>query len=193
MFYPPSWAPKLNDNDIPDDISLGEFVFNDKYRPHKCDASPAPFINSIDGAAYSVHETQERIEWLAAGLASELGIQNGQGDEWDRVVSIFAVNNVSLVFSGLSNQYNTHAVVLDLQPLALMGNSSLQWCSGPGQCGIPGIGTRISAQGLEIKMPIHQCISSRDSPRSGQDSGNTCITSLSSPYPGLLDSSTVIE
>lgn len=94
VFYPPAWAPKLNDNDIPDDISLGDFVFNDQYRPRKCDDSPSPFIESVDGETYSVREIQQRVEWLAAGLASQLQFDGITNNVWDRVVSIFAVNNV---------------------------------------------------------------------------------------------------
>ena len=95
VFYPPPWAPKLNDNDIPDNVSLEDFVFDDRYRPRKCKESPPPFIESVDGTLYTLRETQQRIEWLAAGLASQLQIKDDVGDVWDRVVSIFAVNSVS--------------------------------------------------------------------------------------------------
>ena len=97
VFLPPAWAPKLNDNDIPDDISLGDFVFSDRYRPRKCQDSPAPFIASVDGASYNVEETRQRIEWLATGLADRLQLKDTTGSEWNRVVSIFAVNNVSRI------------------------------------------------------------------------------------------------
>ena len=94
-FHAPPWAPKVTDADIPDDISLTDFVFNDGFRPHKCDDSPKPFVDSIDGLGYGVHETRQRIEWLAAGLAAQLSIRTTTGDGFDRVVSVFAVNNVS--------------------------------------------------------------------------------------------------
>lgn len=90
----PSWLPKLTDTDIPDDNSLTDFVFNDALRPFKCDESPKPFVDSINGHGYGVHETRQRIEWLAAGLASHLKLSSSTGDEFSRVVSIFAVNNV---------------------------------------------------------------------------------------------------
>ena len=102
VFYPPSWAPKLTDADIPDDQPLSEFLFDDRLRPHKCQDSPSPFVDSIDGSGYSVQETRQRIEWLAAGLARQLGISDVTGDVWDRVVSVFAVNNVSDTTTRLS-------------------------------------------------------------------------------------------
>lgn len=94
-FYKPAWAPSLTDADIPDDISLSDFLFDDRFRPRRCKDSPKPFIDSVDGEGYDIPETRRRIEWLAAGLASKLGIDDTSGDAWQRVVGLFAVNNVS--------------------------------------------------------------------------------------------------
>ena len=93
-FYKTAWAPSLTDADIPDDVSLSDFLFDDNFRPRKCEDSPKPFIESVDGSGYDIAETRRRIEWLAAGLASKLGIDDISGDVWQRVVGLFAVNNV---------------------------------------------------------------------------------------------------
>jgi hypothetical protein len=87
--------PKLADGDIPDDVPLTDFVFNDVYRPYKCDESPTPFLDSINGIGFTVQKTRQRVEWLAAGLAAHLDIDTSSGDVFDRVVGVFAVNNVS--------------------------------------------------------------------------------------------------
>ena len=94
-FYRPSWVPTLSNPDIPDDIPLSDFLFGDQFRPRKCEDSPRPFIDSISGTGYDIPETRRRIEYLAAGLANQLGIANISGDVWQRVVGLFAVNNVS--------------------------------------------------------------------------------------------------
>lgn len=94
-FYRPSWAPSLSDADIPDDIPLSDFIFDDRFRTRKCRDSGLPFIDSVSGGGYSISETRRRIEWLAAGLANKLGIHDISGDVWQRVVGLFAVNNVS--------------------------------------------------------------------------------------------------
>ncbi|KAF4415773.1 phenylacetyl- ligase [Fusarium acutatum] len=94
LTYTPTWLPKLNDADIPDDICLTDFVFNDAHRPHSCAESPKPFVDSVDGFGYSVHETRQRIEWLAAGLAAHLNADVNPGEVFDRVVSVFALNNI---------------------------------------------------------------------------------------------------
>ena len=94
-FYRPSWVPTLTHADIPDDVSLSDFLFDDRLRPRKCEDSPQPFIDSISGTGYDIPETLRRIEYLAAGLANQLGIDNISGDVWQRVVGLFAVNNVS--------------------------------------------------------------------------------------------------
>ncbi|KAJ6437386.1 phenylacetyl- ligase protein [Purpureocillium lavendulum] len=93
-FHPPAWAPRLTDADIPDDICLADFLFDDRYRPRKCADSPSPFVDSVDGSGHGVRETRQRIDWLAAGLASQLSIKDVTGDHWSRVVSLFAVNNI---------------------------------------------------------------------------------------------------
>ncbi|KXX76423.1 4-coumarate--CoA ligase-like 7 [Madurella mycetomatis] len=92
-FYRTSWAPSLSDADIPDDISLSDFLFDDKLRPRKCEDSGQPFIDSVSGSGYGIPDIRRRIEWLAAGLASKLGIHDTSGDAWQRVVGLFAVNN----------------------------------------------------------------------------------------------------
>lgn len=94
-FYRPSWTPSLGDADIPDDIPLSDFLFDDRFRLRKCEDSGQPFIDSVSGSGYSIPETRRRIEWLAVGLASKLGIHDISGDVWQRVVGLFAVNNVS--------------------------------------------------------------------------------------------------
>ncbi|VUC27867.1 unnamed protein product [Clonostachys rosea] len=94
VFRAPSWAPQLSDAEIPDDQPLSDFLFDDELRPRKCADSPKPFIDSLDGSGSSIEETRKRIEWLAAGIASHLGIADTTGDVWDRVVSVFTVNNI---------------------------------------------------------------------------------------------------
>ncbi|CAG9986790.1 unnamed protein product [Clonostachys byssicola] len=94
VFRAPSWAPQLRDADIPDDQPLSDFLFDDRLRPRKCADCPTPFIDSLDGSGYSIEETRKRIEWLATGMASYLGITDTSGDVWDRVVSVFTVNNI---------------------------------------------------------------------------------------------------
>ncbi|CAM1511860.1 Fc.00g093730.m01.CDS01 [Cosmosporella sp. VM-42] len=93
VFYPPPWTPSLTDADIPDNVPLAQFLFDDQYRPRKCEDSPPPFIDSNSGTGHGVLEIQERIEWLATGLARQLGISDVSGDGLERVVSIFTVNN----------------------------------------------------------------------------------------------------
>lgn len=109
VFRAPSWAPQLSDTDIPDDQPLSDFLFDDELRPRKCAECPTPFIDSLDGSGCSIEETKKRIDWLAAGIANHLGITDTTGDVWDRVVSIFAVNNVRTQISLIKDSYNANA------------------------------------------------------------------------------------
>lgn len=144
-FYKPAWAPALADADIPDDLSVSHFLFDDRLRPRKCKDSPKPFIESVDGSGYDIAETQQRIEWLAAGIASRLGINDISGDVWKRVVGLFSVNNVSkslggspmsivLTFSRSTIPFllglHTDSMVLSRQPTSPSGYLSLPTSSG---------------------------------------------------------------
>jgi hypothetical protein len=67
--------------------------------------SRAPFICGLTGKSYSTLETKERVDYLARGLAKELGWQPNQGSEWDKVVGVFSVNAV---------RGETHRMILNL-------------------------------------------------------------------------------
>lgn len=39
-------------------------------------------------------DVKDRVEYLARGLAKELGFQPNKGNEWDKVIAVFSVNTV---------------------------------------------------------------------------------------------------
>lgn len=55
-----------------------------------------PFTCGATGKTYSTLEVKDRVDYLARGLAKELGFQPNQGTEWDKVIAVFSVNTVSL-------------------------------------------------------------------------------------------------
>ena len=59
-------------------------------------AESRPFFTcGISGQSYSPLEVKDRVEYLARGLADELGWQVNSGTEWDKVVGVFSANTVS--------------------------------------------------------------------------------------------------
>ncbi|KAL7934549.1 hypothetical protein V8C35DRAFT_326937 [Trichoderma chlorosporum] len=111
-FTTPSYIPKLP-FDPPDSISIHEFLFTngEKYGRHPIADSRPPFTCGITGKSYSAEEVKDRIEWLSAALASELGFEVDGGSEFDKVIGLFSVNTVDTMtiswaahrFSGVSS------------------------------------------------------------------------------------------
>jgi ribosome assembly protein SQT1 len=97
-FYPPAWVPKLP-FDPPDSISLFDFVFDEHYGRHPLGYSKPPFTCGLSGKTYSALDVRERTDYLARGLAKELGFHPNEGTEWDKVIAVFSLNTVSIHFS----------------------------------------------------------------------------------------------
>ncbi|EDU41677.1 long-chain-fatty-acid-CoA ligase [Pyrenophora tritici-repentis Pt-1C-BFP] len=95
-FYPPSWVPKLP-FDPPDSIPISEFILNDIYGRHPLGYSHNPFTCGLTGKTYTALEVQERVDYLARGLAKELGFDPNKGSEWDKVIAVFSVNTIDTV------------------------------------------------------------------------------------------------
>ncbi|KAH0524471.1 hypothetical protein TsFJ059_006975 [Trichoderma semiorbis] len=111
-FTTPSYIHKLP-FDPPDSIPIHEFLFNDedKYGRYPTADSRPPFTCGITGKSYSATEVKNRIEWLSAALASELGFEVNGGSEFDKVIGLFSVNTIDTMtvswaahrFSGVSS------------------------------------------------------------------------------------------
>lgn len=93
VFVPGSWLPPMPA--IPD-VSLPEFMFDEKY-------GRAPFATSLDpyqcGTSHRsimATEQKDRVEILARAIAFDLGWGVNEGSEFDKVAGIFALNTVSL-------------------------------------------------------------------------------------------------
>jgi len=91
-FHPPSHARALPD--IPDNISIETFMFDERYGRHPLGYSKDPFTDGISGRTYSALEVKERIDYLARALSKELGFSPNEGSEWDKVVACFSVNTI---------------------------------------------------------------------------------------------------
>ncbi|KAL7947427.1 hypothetical protein V8C42DRAFT_343374 [Trichoderma barbatum] len=111
-FTTPSYIPKLP-FDPPDSIPIHEFLFSDgdQYGRYPIAESRPPFTCGITGRSYPAAEAKNRIEWLSAALASELGFDVAVGSEFDKVIGLFSVNTIDTMtiswaahrFSGVSS------------------------------------------------------------------------------------------
>ncbi|CAH0015639.1 unnamed protein product [Clonostachys rhizophaga] len=92
-FKSPDWAPQLQ-GDIPDNVSVADFMLDPVYGRHALENSRPPFVCGISGKALSTLAVKDHVEQLASGLASELGWKVGQGNALDMVVCIYSLNTI---------------------------------------------------------------------------------------------------
>ncbi|CAO2653848.1 Nn.00g105810.m01.CDS01 [Neocucurbitaria sp. VM-36] len=92
-FQPPSWVPQLP-FDPPDSIPICDFMLEEHYGRHPLGYSNNPFTCGLTGKTYSSLEVRERVDYLARGLAKELGFHPNKGSEWEKVIAVFSVNTL---------------------------------------------------------------------------------------------------
>ncbi|KAA8567602.1 hypothetical protein EYC84_008077 [Monilinia fructicola] len=96
VFTPPSWVPEAPSN-LPDDISVSQFMLNEKYGRQSFKSSRNPFTCGISGKSYTVSQQAQRVELLARTLSKELGWQPNTGTEWEKVMGIFSLNTIDFM------------------------------------------------------------------------------------------------
>ncbi|RGP80661.1 putative phenylacetyl- ligase [Fusarium longipes] len=94
-FNPPSWAPQLPD--IPDSISVADFINTDKAGRKAFSGSKSPYTCGVTGQSRSAAEVAERVDLLARGLAKNVGFDPHDGTAWDRVVAVYALNTIDYI------------------------------------------------------------------------------------------------
>ncbi|CAI6302927.1 unnamed protein product [Periconia digitata] len=95
-FYAAPNHPKLP-FDPPDSITVGDFMLDENYGRHPLGYSRPMFTCGMTGKEYSALEVRERVDYLARGLAKELGWSPNSGSEWDKTIGVFSVNTLDTV------------------------------------------------------------------------------------------------
>ncbi|QPC70334.1 hypothetical protein HYE68_001086 [Fusarium pseudograminearum] len=110
-FNPPSWAPQLpstylrltlyptilTKTDIPDSISVADFINTDKAGRKAFSSSKNPYTCGVTGQSRSAAEVAQRVDFLARGLAKAVGFDAHDGTAWERVVAIYALNTIDYI------------------------------------------------------------------------------------------------
>jgi hypothetical protein len=167
-FRPPSWVPQLP-FDPPDSISIAEFMLEEHYGRHPLGYSRPMFTCGLTGKAYSALEVKERVDYLARGLAKELGWQPNKGSEWDKVIGVFSVNTVrkrgcsgSMVLTSTAGYHS-----------ARLGYASSRRHTDPRECGLQRRRARVPAEELACSLSVHLRPAAGDGKGSGQEVRNT--------------------
>jgi len=96
VFSSPDWASDIP-WEIPDSIPLGQFSLEGLARNSQPESTKPLLIDGISGKSYSRVELHERVEFLAGGLAKELGWSPNKGSPWEKVVAIYSLNTVRTI------------------------------------------------------------------------------------------------
>lgn len=95
VFLPPPWVPELPE--VSSDISIPEFMFDEKHGRAPISDSLDTYICGISGKKWTAQQQKENYEYVARALAKEFGWQVNSGSELDKVVGIFALNTIDVM------------------------------------------------------------------------------------------------
>ncbi|KAH7142096.1 hypothetical protein EDB81DRAFT_797868 [Dactylonectria macrodidyma] len=162
VFSPPSWVPKLP-IDLPDSISIAEFMSNDDYGRYPLAQARTPFVCGLTGKRYTAAEVVERENYLARAIEKRLGFTH-EGSEWDRVVTLFSLNTIDYVplthaihrLSGIVSPANPAASAFELeQQLRSSGSVALFTCVPLLQTAIKAAKTKGIPMDRIFILPMH--------------------------------------
>ena len=95
VFSSPAWVPDIP-WEIPDSIPLGQVALAGLNGVSEKSATDVLLVDGVSGKSYSRADLNQRVEWLAGGLAKELGWSTNDGSPWDKVVAIYSLNTVRI-------------------------------------------------------------------------------------------------
>lgn len=160
VFYPPRTFPPLSS--VPDSIPISDFMLDERYGRSALSTYLNPFICGISGGTYSWLEVSDRVDYLARGIAKELGWQPNQGTEWDKVIGCFLLNTVNICLELLylpslsESRTLTHCCMKsDRYPPFVLGDTSTFWHRMSRQCRILCPGTGLPAERFWSQSLIH--------------------------------------
>lgn len=84
--------------EIPDSIPLGQFSLAGLNDGPEKGAADLLLVDFLSGKSYSRADLHQRVEYLAGGLAKEFGWSPNEGSPWDKVVAIYSLNTVRILF-----------------------------------------------------------------------------------------------
>lgn len=76
-------------------MTVGEFMFNERFGRCSLSRSRNPFTCGITGKTYSSAEVYQRTDFIARALAKVTGWQPNEGTCWEKVIGVYSFNTVS--------------------------------------------------------------------------------------------------
>ncbi|KFY04305.1 hypothetical protein O988_00880 [Pseudogymnoascus sp. VKM F-3808] len=103
VFTAPASSPAMLD--IPDTVSLPDFILDNKYRSVSHEQAKNPFTCGLSGKTYTSLEWKDRIGSLARAVQQELGFQVNKGTEWEKVVGVYTLNTIDTLTVSFAVHY----------------------------------------------------------------------------------------
>ncbi|PSR80534.1 4-coumarate-CoA ligase [Coniella lustricola] len=121
LFRPNAALPELPS--IPNTVPLVDFIFENKHGRCPLTESLDPYVCGISGSSISAVAQKQRVNQLARALQEELGWQVNQGKSLEKVVGIFALNNIDFMtvshailrLNGVVSPYNIEELTHQLR------------------------------------------------------------------------------
>ncbi|GAM84216.1 hypothetical protein ANO11243_022100 [Dothideomycetidae sp. 11243] len=92
-FHPPSWVPKLP-FDVPDNVSIDQFMLGGDHGRLPFESSRNPFTCGLTGKTYTISEVKHRVDALSRALSRDLHVGVHEGTEYDKVIGLFCINTI---------------------------------------------------------------------------------------------------
>ncbi|KAK7417254.1 hypothetical protein QQX98_004688 [Neonectria punicea] len=97
VFAAHDWAQSHLSQTIPDDVTIEEFMYNERHGRKPLANSRNPFTCGITGRSYPTAEVQKRVDFIARALQNRAGWATSDGSEWDKVACIYSLNTIDYV------------------------------------------------------------------------------------------------
>lgn len=93
VFFPRPSTPALAG--VPGTVSICDFMLKERHGRKAISKSLDSYVCGISGVRLTAQQQKDNVEWLARSLSRTMGWKVNEGSEFDKVVAIFALNNVS--------------------------------------------------------------------------------------------------
>lgn len=93
VFFPGTSTPILAH--VPDTVPICDFMLKEEHGRWPISKSLDSYVCGISGHRVTAQQQKNNVKWLARSLSRRLKWKVNEGTEFDKVVAIFALNNVS--------------------------------------------------------------------------------------------------
>ena len=81
--------------DVPDDITIEQFMNDERYGRLPFAKSRNPYTCGITGKTFTGEEVKQRTNYMARAISKRLGFLPNEGTEWHKVICLHSLNTVS--------------------------------------------------------------------------------------------------